>query len=74
MAIYVARTPHDPCPTCGRDIMIVQDGKNNCLFCDMPDKIQGDKREFYSKAKILKRIEKAQEMAESEENKRYNNY
>ena len=61
MAIYVAKTPHDPCPKCGRDIMIVQNGKNNCLFCDMPDKIQGSKREFYTKDEILKKIGKTQE-------------
>jgi len=65
MPIYIAKTPHDPCPKCGRDIMVIQDGKNNCLFCDMPDRIQGGKREFYSKAEILRKL------AKSEGNKRY---
>ena len=60
MAIYVARTPHDPCSKCGEDIMIVQNGKNNCLFCDMPDRIQGDKREFYTKQDIIKMLRKAE--------------
>lgn len=71
MTIYIAKTPHDPCSKCGSDIMVVQNGKNNCLFCDMPDRIKGGKREFYSKTEILSRIEKAQKTAKSEENKRY---
>jgi len=58
MAIYVARTPHDPCPKCGQDIMIVQDGKNNCLFCDMPNVIRGTEHEVYSKLGIVKRARK----------------
>jgi len=38
--------------------MIVQDGKNNCLFCDVPDVIRGTEHEVYSKSEIVKRVRK----------------